>query len=520
MLPDNGTAWPPTELAGVTEKLNEYSAWYANDTTTLGELYSKPERNRRKGVIGTLRRWFLGEQAPTAGKPVANIHMNLAQEIARTSANLLLSEPVQISSEDQTTQDRLDLVAGPELDAVLVSAAETTAALGGVYLKTAWDSEVADNAFIVKVDADYAFPTFRYGRLTEVTFWRVVETRNTIVYRHLEHHTTDQAGVGVVEHGLYEGTEWNLGTRRPLPDHPATEGLAVDQDSVISTLTPGLDVVYWPNLTPSAQWRTHTVGAYLGRSDYEGIEQQLDALDELHSSWLRDIRLGKGRLVVPDSFLDDLGYGEGMGFDLDRSIFTPVKAPPGSAADERMQIENVQFDIRTEDHERAIEYFKKSILGSAGYSPQTFGIAQDGGAVTATEITARERTSFMTRDRKIRPAKPALETIVTKALLVDAAVFSTGVTDPVVDVVFADSVQPDPEAISRQNQADYSSLSASIDTRVRRANTDKDEEWIAAEVARIEAENNVAPVEDPDTLGVDGVGLSDSFERVPDDQAQ
>ena len=69
----------------------------------------------------------------------------------------------------------------------------------------------------------------------------------------------------------------------------------VDGD-MISTGSPGLAVVYVPNQRPSS-WRNDPLGQHLGRSDLAGVESLMDALDEAYSSWMRDIRLGKARLL-------------------------------------------------------------------------------------------------------------------------------------------------------------------------------------------------------------------------------
>ena len=514
-LPKNGLAWPPTELANITPKLTEYGAWYSNATQTLADLYSKQER--RKGVIEKLRTWFVGSKA--GGQPdKATIHVSLAQEICRTAANLLYSEPANATidaptGEDGTetgttaVQERLDIIAGPGFEQTVVAAAEISAALGGVYLRATWDSTVKDHAFITKVDADAAWPEFTWGVLTGVTFWRVVKTTNSTVWRHLEHHTTE-AGIGVIYHGLYQGTADNLGRTVPLTEQKATEDLPVDQDGKISTLTPGLAVAYAPNITPSALWRDDPIGSNLGRSDLEGVEQKLDALDELYSSWLRDIRLGKGRLIVGASMLTDLGAGLGAGFDLDQTIFTPVKTAPSAASDSKMAIEKVQFDIRTEDFLKAIDHFRRIILAAAGYSPGTFGMMDDGGAVTATEVAARSALSYTTRKRKILGLKPALEAILSKALAVDAAVFPGKGAKPFpVLVSFPDGVQDDPAAVAAQNLNDYTSQSASTETRVRRANPDWDNDQVAEEVARIKGDTAPPEYEDPETSGAGGIGV-------------
>jgi len=518
-LPESNIAWPPAELDNILPVYRTYSAWYSNATADLRSIYSKGAG--RAGVVDRLRTWFLGAKSDGQGETNA-IHVSLAQEICRTSANLLYSEPAQatVEGEDEQAQARLDLIAGPDFEQTTIAAAEISAALGGVFYRVSWDQSLVDHAFITKVDADAAWPEFRWGRLVAVTFWRTVATAHTTIWRHLERHELDALGNGVILHGLYEGTATSLGQLVPLTDRPETEGLAlaVDGDSKVSTLTEGLAVAYAPNILPSSMWRNDPVGMNLGRSDLEGIEQKLDALDELYSAWLRDIRLGKGRLIVGESMLRDLGAGKGAGFDLDTTIFTPVKAAPSSANSEKMAIEQVQFQIRTDDFMAAIDHFRRIILGAAGYSPSTFGLTDDGAAMTATEVAARQSLSFTTRKRKVLGLKPALETILTKALAVDAAVFPGSGAKPLpVTVEFPDGVQDDPRAISEQNQMDYNSQSSSIKERVRKRNPDWTDEQVDAEVDLIKAEYGIGQAEDPATFGVDGQGLEPSFSTTSEE---
>ena len=164
----------------------------------------------------------------------------------------------------------------------------------------------------------------------------------------------------------------------------------------------------------------------------------------------------------------------------------------------------------------AIDHFRRIILAAAGYSPSTFGMTDDGGAVTATEVAARQSLSFTTRKRKVLGLKPALEDILTKALAVDAMVFPGGGAKPVpVTIEFPDGIQDDAKAIAETNQLDYNSQSASIEERVRRRSPDWDDERVQEEVERIKAEAGIGEaLQDPGTFGTDGAGLEDTFPTV------
>lgn len=509
-LPANNTPWPPTQLEAITPKLNEWAAWYESNIDGLANVYSKPAGKPKRGVVGNLRRWFWGETRMDLTKPPERkLHVPAAADLCKASSDLLFNEPPTVVVEHEATQARVEDLTGPAFHSALANAAETTAALGGCFLRVTWDTGLEDHPFLTHVDYDAALPEFRFGRLVAVTFWRVVKTDNQLVYRHLERHETID-GEGVIFHGLYQGTQDNLGRPVPLAEHHSTAGLEVDEEGKIRTGTDGLTAFHWPNMGPNRTWRKDPLGQYLGRSDLDGIESLFDALDEAYTSLMRDVRLGKAMLVVPNTLLNNNGPGAGASFGQDE-IYSGVNAPPGSAADSKLSIEQIQFDIRVQEHEQTILLVWNQIMKSAGYSAQTFG---DGGdvAVTATEVFAKERRSGLTQGRKARAVRPVLEAIVRKLLAVDNMVFNKGndLTAP-VSVELADGVKDDPEALARTAQLLSTALAASIETRVRMVNPDKDQNWIDAEVEKIKAENSLEVLADPDTLGVDGEGLSEQF---------
>ncbi|MGP4019968.1 helix-turn-helix domain-containing protein [Saccharopolyspora sp. 5N708] len=244
--------------------------------------------------------------------------------------------------------------------------------------------------------------------------------------------------------------------RRVEIAHPATAWAAelVDADSSISTGTARLTAQYVPNVRPSRAWRAVPQLAPLGRSDFDGIEGVLDALDETYSSWMRDIRLAKARLIVPESYLENNGPGQGASFDDDRELFTPVNTL--GRADSDNGITANQFAIRVAEHRDSAQDLIRTALRTAGYSPATFG-DQDGGApVTATEIAARERISERTRNKKARYWAAGLARITAALLDVDQAVFrSPGSGGELPTVEFPDRAQPDPEALARTAQSLY-----------------------------------------------------------------
>lgn len=519
-LPAKNTAWPPPALEQINKDMTVWSALYSNDMGSLSQAYgaaaSGMSRRERKGMIQRVIRFFWdNHQTDLTREPERKIHVPLAADIAQASADLLFSEPPTVvpankDESDTITDERIRLITGPAFQQVIVSAAEISAALGGVYFRATWDEAVAKHVFVSKIDADKAYPEFRHGKLVAVTFWQVVEASNNVVWRHLERHELDRFGIGQIVHGLYQGTTTNLGGPMAFVDHPATQWLADLADDLvdgntISTATPGLAVVYAPNITPSRAWRNDPVGCNLGRSDFDGVEPLMDAFDEAFSSLMRDVRTGKSMLIVPQMMLNNNGPGQGASFTQDE-IFTPVNAAPSSADSSKLAVEQIQFTIRVAEHEQTMMLIWNRIINSAGYSAGTFGEGKET-MVTATEVTSKERRSFMTRDRKIRSMQPALEEIISKALAMDAALMRSGASPVRVRFEFADGVQDDPEKLARTAQLLAVSLSASVETRVRLMHRDWEETAITNEVRKIMEENNLPVLDDPESVGQNGQGI-------------
>lgn len=514
-LPDQNVVWPPPHMGAVLTKYAEWSAWYSGDPAQLRDVYSNNRTGRTiarpaqyaGGVGGALARFWWGRPQGDLTKRNQHLHIPLAADLCQASADLLFAEPPTLKAKNSKTQDLLDELADDDLFTTLAEGAELSAALGGNYQRVTWDRESRpEGAFIMNVDADGAVPEFRWGRLSAVTFWWEMRTDGRDeVWRHLERHELDAKGVGVILHGLYQGTSDNLGRVKPLAEHPATAGLAafVDDESKISTESPGLAVEYFPNQTPQRVLRKDPVGRHLGRSDFSGSEGELDALDETWSSWMRDVRLAKARIIVPAFMLQSEGRGKGAFFDLDQEAYETLNVPP-SADGTGQTIEFNKFKVDYEAHSRTAHELTAVILRSAGYSLETFGEGESGGMKTATEVVSEQNRSYLSRDRKIRLIRPRTARLLEKLLAVDKAIFSKPIEVELPNVEFADGVQSDPEALARTASLLRTAQAASTQVLVAMQHPDWDQEQIDQEVALIVEQNTITIPELPPFPESDG----------------
>mgnify|MGYP002651476950 CR=1 FL=1 len=488
MLPEPGSTWPPPELGPALDKWREWSAWWTGSPDLLAEVYGGryaggPNIGHRPsqyqgGIVGALARMWWGRPTPPH-ETEEKLHVPLAGDLCRAASDMLFSEPLTATSEDDATSDRLEELLDDSGQARLSEAAETVAALGGGYLRVVYDKTVSDRAWFDVVAPDAAIPVWSWGHLREVTFWRQLACIDGKVWRHFEHHEP-----GWIRHGLYEGEAGKVGRLVPLQDRPETRGLAelVNADAAIATGYPLLDCTYIPQQLPNPAWRGKPLLAPMGRSVLDTCEPMLDALDMCWSSWMRDLDLGRGRVVVPGSWLDDHGPGRGASFDPGRRWFTPVE---GALKMERPEV--VQFAIRVQEHADTAANLVRQVLRRAGFAPGSLGEQGDGVAITATETHARERRSFITRGRAIGYWRPALGQRALPALLaIDAHAFGRQVDlGQPVNVEFADSVQPDELTVATTAEMLGRAQAASIETRVRMVHPDWVDDQVLAEVARI-----------------------------------
>jgi hypothetical protein len=523
-LPAPDSMWPPLAHKPAYDAYRTWSAWYSGDPDELRRVYGATSENSYTprvrtgqyagGWYGRISRWFWGSPVSDMHRD-GRLHVPLAGDIASAAADLLFSEPPALNAdqakgepERKAAMARYEQLIEDGLHPLLLEGAEVQSALGGVYLRAVIDEDVVQGkAFSTVVHADGALPTFRYGRLMGVTFWRQLSADGDVYLRLLEDHTLGPAdaagnrGNSRIDFALYEGRRDNIGKAVPLTTHPLAAELAphLDEFSGHDTGIKRLTVSHIPAMRPNRQWRGRPGLEDLGRSDYAGAESILDGLDETLSSLMRDIRLAKGRLSVPEQFLRSAGPGQGAYFDPEREVYSALNMMVRAGDSAGQQITVSQFEIRTEQHLQTCDKLTYLALRHAGFAEQTFGETGDA-AATATEVVARERRSFTSRDRKIMYWRPGAADHIETLMELEAAHF--GGPDPVrPGLDFGDSVSEDPKALADTAYVLYQAKAASTDTLVRLVHPDWDDDQVAAEVQKIlDDQAAMVTVTDPNTF--------------------
>lgn len=438
-------------------------------------------------------------------------HVPIAADIAATSADLLFSEEVKFSVFDnvkevqegekvENAQKRLEemlrLNRVPEL---LNEAAESCSALGDVYLKIGWDLHGPKKCPVIQIgQADAAWPDYSFGSLKAIHFFtnlqRIKEPsqEKATIYRAYECYTP-----GKIETKIFRGTEDSLGT--DVSDAQLSK-LGIDPETIVPD--DSIAAVHIPNIRPNRLYR----GSYMGRSDFDSLRCLMDALDETYSSWIRDIRLAKARLIVPveylrrkasDLFPDGEKTPPTFEFDEDVETLVALDADPDKVGENK--ITSSQFAIRADEHEKTCLNLITQIVTGAGYAPQTFGINIEGLAQSGTALHIREKKSFKTYAKKKTYWGDALEGFMTTLLHIDAEIFGANGSskDVHVHVRFADAFANDITTLATAVELLHRAQAASVEVKVRMLHPDWSESEIKEEIKRVYTEYGIG-IEPPD----------------------
>ena len=482
-----GTAFPPVEWLTWYHKYTEYAAWYSGDPMELLKFYST--QVLYPGVEKS-RFWHRTEIEDRANI----VHLPVANDVASISAALLFSEePIFRYKEDSAGGKRVkEFLKENQFSSKLLEGAEIAAALSGVFLKLNIDSDLLDVPIVSIVTPMQAFPKFRYGILCEVLFFRVVrENDGGTVWRLFENRSRVDNKLHI-EYSLYKGQSDKVGRVVDFRSIDATRDLDLEPKEYEMD---GLGCVYIPNKKPN----TLAPGSALGINDYNGCISLMDSLDFAWTSWMRDIELGMGQLLIDEELLDHGPITKASGTVVDNPQFSKFKkafmklnlSSWKMAGDNVKPIDIVQFELRVEEHMKTCSSLLANIVSQCGYSPQTFGLGENQGqAESGTALRIKERKSLLTREKKSRYWDYALTKFFEQVQQFDVSSELSSTYEPEeIEIELQDSIISDPKEIGEVVNLLKQAQSASTFIRVQMVHPDWDDKQIEEEVDLIMDEN-------------------------------
>ncbi|OZE88041.1 hypothetical protein CH304_00280 [Rhodococcus sp. 15-649-1-2] len=501
-LPAKNSAWPPPELAKVTDRCAEAQVWWEGDTPKLNDYYGATGATSPSGVRQRAKhayQAFWGNLPQQQAQPIKRLHAPVAGEIVNLSARSLFSEawtvvaPGEKKTRNKALQKRIDTIFNtPSFHSDLFAAGESGSALGGNYQRVVWDPGTADNAWIDFVDHDHAIPEFRWGRLHAVTFWGELDVDDDrIVLRHLQRYVK-----GRIIHALYEGTATNIGKPIDLGEHEDTAGIqldgADDTGTYAETGVPDeLAARYVPNVAPNPEWRKHPVLKSLGRADIAlDVIPLFHEIDRVYSSLMRDFRLSAARVFASQDLLTNRGPGAGLLLPEEQEFFTRVGNSISAEGTAQSTFEFHQPAIRVLEHDQGGEMLLREVLRKVGYSPVSMGMS-DEVAQTATEATGKKERTVETTQGKARHWLASLGPLTTTCMRIDAAKFPGKGINPAEELEIETPPFARESAVAKSTVVNNWNLAGAASTRTKVAylHDDWDEEKVDEEVKLIDSSN-------------------------------
>jgi A118 family predicted phage portal protein len=483
MFLNEKSSFPPTQSTQFWDlKYREWSAWYSGDPQMLLSFYTIVAAGTGTNEE---RFWARIEEEERAGI----VHLPAAGDISETSANLLFSEqPKYKYNEEGKAGERIkDFISENGFDNILLEGAELAAALSGCILKLDMDKDLSKLPIVSVLTPLQFYPTFRRGRLSEVLFFREVKANNAgMVWRLFENRRIENNSL-IIEYQLHKGTCDKVG--KIVPFDSIEETANIDYSPVIYN-TPILGCVYIPNKKPNK----FEPGSSLGINDYSGCITLMDSLDFAWTSLLRDIELGMSQVFIDEELLTRdkvTTSGETVytnRFSKFAKSFINLNLTSWKMGGESgaKAIDMCQFNIRVDEHLKAIKELFINIVSNSGYSPQTFGLGDFGSAESGTALRIRENKSQLTRNKKARYWQSAIESILFQMQLFDVATgLSSSYTPEKVNVEIEDSIIVDTKETSEilRNLKDAEAISNF--TKIKMLHPEWDNEKIEEEVKRI-----------------------------------
>lgn len=477
MLPNENTATIDLIDADWHRRVREWEVWYSSDPETIANYYAEQSKKASE------ERFYAGLGA---GQDTV-MHMPIAADIAAVSASLLFSEAPEFDVPKAVKERFTAFADAANLGALLLEAAELCAAMGGVYVKIDIDPAVSDMPVLAAMPPTSCRAVFHRGIVTGFMHWRTVrtDTKADAVWRIVESRSRSEGQV-LIETALYKGRADNIGKIVPMDSIEETAGFA--SDPVAIPLERGIGVVYVPNRLPNRLRPNSPQGV----SDYQSCISLLDALDAAYTAWWRDIEDGRSRLLIDESLFQGASGRDGMPkFNTNDRAYVKLAMEAARVGEHGYKpFEQVQFNIRMEEHKASCLHLIEQIVDRAGYSPASFGFGLEGRAESGTALRMRERKSMLTRNKKSRYWTARIKDLLWQVGEFDRLQGGGGGWD--IGVTLSDSIVPDELERAQTVQALDAAGAVSLDRKVRIVNPDWDDPQVQAEVEAIRSETGLA----------------------------
>ena len=399
-----GVNMPRKELEYNNYALQEKYLWFLGNEDLLVDFYNT--RTQSYTTIDTKKSYYYSN----VNEKIRIVHSGLPSLISYSKANLLLSGGVNEvvnykEEEDEEKTELLKKILKDNEKTKLLTSAITTESWGGSFaFKISFDKEVSQYPIVEKYTPLNSKVIKKRGRVHEIVF-----------IEHYEGYELEEVyGWGYVNYKLFR-TKGGKKVEVPLNSIPETaelEEMKFDNDIMLA-------------MCKETQ-----------KSDYNGLIAEFDAIDEIWSQLMDEVRTGRAETYVPEILMDNKQFND----------FRKKYVVTGTDLKEngKNEITHNQPDIRTASYTQALLAVRDNILACVGLSPITIGVNEGVGSNSSGEaLTKREIVSLRTRNQMISTWEEFLSEFYLLLLKSYYWYEKKTYTDLEVKVTFEDYITPE-----------------------------------------------------------------------------
>jgi len=357
---DRGGNMPKKTMEYDNYNIQEKYLWFLGDEDLLADFYNT--RTNNFTTIDTRSSYYYSN----LDNSIRIVHSGLPGLISYSKANLLLSGGVKQKvfykekEDEKQTEVLEEILKENKKTKLLTNMIVSESWSGSVGIKISFDTEVSKYPIVEEYSPLKYRSVYKRNRLMEMIFLEEYLDGKFLLEEHY--------GLGYIKYKLYE-----------VKGKKKTE---VSLEMIEETR--GLKDIVLPNKMMLAMEKK------ADKSDYKGIIAEFDALDEVWSQLMDEIRTGRTETYIPEMLMD------GRVFNEFRKHYEVVETDLREGG--KNVISHNQPNIRTSEYTQALLSIRDNILSNVGLSPITVGIGDNIGAnASGDSLEKRELVSLRTR---------------------------------------------------------------------------------------------------------------------------
>lgn len=383
--------------------------------------------------------------------------LNIAKTIASEMANIVFSEKVSITTDDEGFNDFLEhTLSESGFYSAMQTRLEYMFALGGMVIKpyVTHSNEIR----FVYVNANNFVPTHWKGETVSGGLFINVVNKGKKRYTHIEQHKPTSAGQEI-KHHLYvtDDNSEKIGNKVSIKE------LYDDMQDAPITFTSKRPLFSYikPNIANNINMESAQ-----GVSIYNDALQLIEMFNRMLNSLDKEFKLGKKRIIVPSYMIKTVIDTTGdlpkplRYFDANDEVYEALYADDQTGA----QPKEVTSTLRVSEHIEAMNYILRVISVTTGFSEGTFSF--DGKSMkTATEIVSENSKTYRSKQSHENVLELGLKNMVHAiAFLANAYGLANAGENLTVNIGFDDSIAQDDNS-ERMKQIEL--LQAGLTSKVR-----------------------------------------------------